>query len=65
MIFYINENTHEIHRLTCSFVDPDKYPNVVYLGNYNSSEKAVIDALERSYYKANACTHCCSKTNVD
>ncbi|MFK4784538.1 hypothetical protein [Fusobacterium sp. MFO224] len=65
MIFYINEKTHEIHRMTCTFVDPDKYPNVIYLGNYSSSEKAVEDALKREYFKANGCAYCCSEIDTD
>lgn len=59
MRFYINETTHEIHKQTCEYVNPIKYPQVIYLGIYNYPSEAKLDALRRGYYNADGCAYCC------
>ena len=66
MKFYINENTHEIHKSTCKYAkDSKKYPHVIYLGSYKSSEEAVKAAIKKGYSKANGGHYCNPKTDTD
>lgn len=64
MRFYINENTYEVHKVTCDFVDALKYPHVVYFGEYSSSKEAIDDALKKGFDDADGCLYCCPESHT-
>jgi len=54
MLFYINTETHEVHRSDCVHLPTT---NKKFLGSYNSLKEAVKEA-KKSYSDADACGHC-------
>lgn len=58
--FYINENTHEVHRYYCYTTD---FPHVIELGTYYYPSIAITAAKLKGYNKADGCAHCCSQSH--
>lgn len=56
MNYYVNEDTHEVHRETCDYVS---YPHVIFLGIYDYPSQAVAAALREGYSNADGCAYCC------
>lgn len=60
--YYINEDTHKIHRAECSYLP--KIPNKTPLGSYpndNAAVKAVNAKAKAKGYVATKCSWCCDK----
>lgn len=62
--FYINAVTHEVHKASCDYVDLSNYPNVKYLGLYNSAVDAINDAIRQGYKNADGCKICSLETHT-
>ncbi len=62
--FYINTVTHEIHKVSCTYTDLSNYPNVIYLGAYNSAIAAKKDAIRQGYKNADGCEKCSPETHT-
>lgn len=64
MTFYINNVTHEVHKSSCDYAKPTKYPNIVYLGEYDYPYEAVAAAKKKGYHNADGCAYCCPKAHT-
>lgn len=59
MTFYVNSFSHEVHKSTCEYANPAKYPNIKYLGEYDYPFQAVAAAKEKGFLNADGCAYCC------
>ena len=65
--YYVNKNrqdgngyNHEVHKLGCPWMPS----NALYLGEFDSSEDALLKAKD-IYSDADGCIHCCPEINHD
>ena len=65
--YYVNKNrqdgngyNHEVHKLGCPWMPS----NALYLGEFDSSEDALLKAKD-IYSDADGCIHCCLEINHD
>ncbi len=67
MRFYVNRNAqtngdHEVHCATCSWL-PDA-DNRIYLGDFATSQQAVVESKRKYYRQSNGCYHCCPESHT-
>lgn len=61
MKFYINTNTHEVHKHFCKHVNN---PNLIELGHFNYPSEAVTAAKKAGYSNADGCAYCCPRMHT-
>lgn len=49
MYFYINIQTGEVHKETCEYANPAKYPNIKFLGIFNYPSEAIRYAKNQGF----------------
>lgn len=64
MYFYINIQTGEVHKETCEYANPAKYPNIKFLGIFNYPSEAIRYAKNQGFYNADGCAYCCSTAHT-
>ncbi|WP_195483414.1 hypothetical protein [Fusobacterium varium] len=64
MTFYINTATHEVHKSSCEYANPSKYPNIVRLGDFSYPSDAVSYARRTGYSNADGCAYCCPQSHT-
>ncbi len=62
--FYINKETHEVHKSSCDYANPTKYPNIVYLGDFDYPSTAISYAKRNGYSNADGCYYCCNQSHT-
>ena len=53
--YYINEQTHEVHKDGCSYFPKN---NPIYLGPFSNCTDAVSKAIGMGFHQANGCYYC-------
>ncbi len=61
MTFYINTQTHEVHKSDC---DHKPTVNLSTLGSFNYPSEAIAYAKRSGYSNADGCYYCCNQSHT-
>lgn len=62
--FYINTETHEIHKQTCKCTK-SQHSNIKFIGTFASPSKAITSAKSQGYKEADGCYYCCNSYHIE